>query len=328
MSIKRVVQTIALLLVLIVGGGSVGPQISEAASKQTLTVERMDMHFIVDGKVYHTSKEQQAFVYKGRTYVPIRFASYLFELWVVWDQANSTVIIDQPTTSQLKQLQQFKNQYLTANADISKPASTSRLEKITLATIETKYKFFGVKQPAPSDAITMNYMGTVYVPIRYFTTQTNSTISYDGVTKSITMQLDKNQGGSNSGAGNGSTNPGTGNGSGAGTGSGSGEVDPSKPARASIVAATQTKLEELQTACSTKAYSLYNKFLSAPDSEKQNYISQGLAAVDDCDAKFEEAIGNMNSQLEKYDYEIGDEATKFKKQYDDTKAAMYSKFLG
>lgn len=333
--VKRMVQTISLLLVLLVGGSAIGSPISEAASQKSFTIERIDMHFIVDGKVYHTPKDQQAFVYKGRTYVPIRFASYLFENWVVWDQANATVNIDHPTAAQLKQLQQFKGQYLTPNADITKPASVGRTEKIAQNTIETNYKFYGVKQPAPSDAITVNYKGTVYVPVRYFSTQTNSTISYNGAAKSITMKLAKNQGDSNAGNGSGE-NGGKPGGSGEGTtdpgavdpGNGSGAIDPSKPTRESIVDATQTKLEELQSGCSTKASSLYNKFLSAADSDKQTYINQGFAALDDCDAKFGAAISSMNSQLEQHGYESGDEAATFQKKYDDTKAAMLSKFLG
>lgn len=318
-TLKRMVQTIALLLVLVVGGSTVGSQISEAASKKTLTVERLDMHFVVDGKVYHAPKEQQAFIYEGRTYVPLRFASYLFELWVDWDKSSSTVIIDKPTAPQLKQLQQFKQQYLTPKADITKPASIARTEKIAHSTDATNYKFFGVKQPSPSDAITMNYLGTVYVPLRYFSTQTNSTISYNAVAKSVTMKLDKNQGDSNSANNNGN--------GGKPNGSGEEAVDPNKPTRASIIATAQTKLVELQTGCSTKAYSLYNKYLSAADSDKQSYITQGFAAVIECDSQFGAVISGMSAQLDQYGYESGDEATKFQKQYNDTKDAMYSKFL-
>jgi len=308
---------LAMICTLLISVGTT-PAAYAAGKQQNVIVNKADFHFIVDGKVYHAPKETQGFLYNNRVYVPIRFASYLLEKWVDWNNSTATVSIKMPSATQLKQLQGYKAQYLKSNADTSKAASAWKKETIYASVDVASYNFFGKKLAIPNDVTTFIHKGTLYVPLRYFAESIQHEITYNSATKSVIMNARSN---------NEQTSPDGSTGNDGHSGSGSnGEVTP--PTRAEIVAATETELKQLETRLSTKAFALATKIANASSSdERAQYIAQGWQAVADADVEVAAIIEKMNAELTKYDYEIGEDGQKFLELYEAKKDAMYQKFL-
>jgi len=294
--------------------------VQAADNKQRIEIQRVDLHFIIEGQVYHTSKDQQAFVYNGRTYVPVRFASQILEKYVSWNQSTATVSVLSPTDSQLKQLKLKKLDYLTPKADPTKPASGYTKQSIVASEDAAKYVFFGKEQAVPKDTTTFLYDGTVYVPIRFFSDMIQFDVVFDAKAKSITMAPKKPNG-------NQTTKPGSNNNTSEGKPGTSPTDDPNKPTRESIVSETSKAFDKLDNSCSSQAKSLFKSYNDAKSSqEKNNYLSQGLVLMENCEKQVEGTIESMETKLAKYGYELGEEGNNFRKTYSDKKAAMFAQF--
>lgn len=335
LGIKAILLTVVCALIIGIGASPA----NAVGKQQHVVVSKADFHFIVDGKVYHAPKETQGFLYNNRTYVPIRFASYLLEKWVVWDQKTSTVSVTVPSDDQLKQLQSYKKQYLMPNVDTSKPASAYKKENIYALVDAAGYNFFGKEQSIPKDVTTFLHKGTLYVPLRYFAELIQHDISYDSATKSIIMNSrggsDTGNNGNNGNNGGSTTNPDNGTGGTTAPGSGNGgttnpgtpgEVD--KPTRAELVSAAKAQLSRMETRLTTLAFSLYEKYEAATTAEeKQKYIDEGFALMGQTDADVQAVIDQLNKDLAKYDYEIGNDGAEFLETYKAKKEAALAKFL-
>lgn len=328
---------IVFVLIASIGATSV----NAVPSKKSITLQKADFHFIVDGQVYHAPKESQGFLYNNRTYVPVRFASYLVENWVEWNQTTSTVSVTVPSATQLKQLQSYKAQYLDKKADVTKAASGWKQEKVTTSLDVATFNFFGKVQANPSDATTFLYDGTLYVPIRYFAELVDLEITYQSSTKSVIIKTRNQSGngsgnepgsGSNGGSSNGSSNenPGTGSGNGAANGGntsgGSGEQV--VPTREELVSATKAELTSLKNSLTSKVYNLYTKYSEATsDEDKQKYLAEGVELLTTADIQVENIADKLNQELAKYDYELGNDAADLLAQYKKEKAALYTKLM-
>lgn len=325
LSIKALLLTI--VCVLLIGIGAL-PTANAVGKQQYVTVYKADFHFVVDGQVYHAPKDMQAFLYNNRTYVPIRFASYLLEKWVEWNGATSTVSVKMPSANQLKQLQSYKKQYLVPNVDTSKPASSLKKETIYALVDAAGYNFFGKEQAIPKDVTTFMHKGTLYVPLRYFAELIQHDITYSSASNSVIM---KSRSGSDSESGNngGSTNPGNGGTTNPGTGNGGGTPgEVAKPTRAELVAAAEAQLKRMESKLATQAYSLYEKYTKASsDEEKLSYIAQAKQEINNADAEVERIINQLNKDLASYDYEIGNDGAKFLETYNARKEAVIGDFL-
>src|SRR5690606_1606054 len=187
---------------------SIGTTPVNAVTKQkNVVVYKANFHFVVNGQVYHAPKDTQGFLYNNRTYVPIRFASYLLEKSVEWSQSTSTVSVKLPSDSQLKQLQNYKKQYLVPNVDVKKPASSLKKETIYTLVDAAGYNFFGKAQALPKDVTTFLHKGTLYVPLRYFAELIQHDISYNAATHTITMNASSKDSNGNSNTDGTTTNP-------------------------------------------------------------------------------------------------------------------------
>lgn len=329
---KTFIMGIIFVLIASIGATSV----NAVPSKKSITIQKADFHFIVDGQVYHAPKETQGFLYKNRTYVPVRFASYLVENWVEWNQATSTVSVNVPSTKQLKQLQSYKAQYLDKKADVTKAASVWKQEKVTTSLDVATFNFYGKVQATPSDATTFLYDGTLYVPLRFFAELVNLDITYQSSTKSVIINTRKesNNGssnGSSNGTGNGSSNENSGNEStngGASGGTTGGSEEQVIPTREALVSATEAELTSLKRSLTTRVYTLYTKYTEATSTEdQQKYIDQGWELLATADTQVEKLLNKLNQDLEKYNYDKGTEAADFLKQYKAEKEALFAKFI-
>ncbi|MFC6333761.1 stalk domain-containing protein [Paenibacillus septentrionalis] len=326
LGIKAIILTVVCVLMITIGATPA----NAVSVQKNVVVYKADFHFVVDGKVYHAPKDTQGFLYNNRTYVPVRFASYMLEKWVEWNQATSTVSVKLPSENQLKQLQNYKKQYLMPNVDVKKPASSLKKETIYALVDAAGYNFFGREQAIPEDVTTFMHKGTLYVPLRYFAELIQHDISYNSATKTITMNARNDSDNGNNGTDGTPTNPGTGN-SGDNTGEGvipgaPGEITP--PTRAELVSAAEAQLKRMEASLVNRAYSLYSKYEKAStDEEKLMYLAEGSQAVKEADEQVKAIVDQLNKDLAKYDYEIGNDAENLQKTYEAKKQEMFARFL-
>lgn len=324
LGIKAIILTVVCVLMITIGATPA----NAVSVQKNVVVYKADFHFVVDGKVYHTPKDTQGFLYNNRTYVPVRFASYMLEKWVEWNQATSTVSVKLPSENQLKQLQNYKKQYLMPNVDVKKPASSLKKETIYALVDAAGYNFFGREQAIPEDVTTFMHKGTLYVPLRYFAELIQHDISYNSATKTITMNARNDSDNGNNGTDGTPTNPGTGN-SGDNTGEGvipgaPGEITP--PTRAELVSAAEAQLKRMKNSLSTRVIGLYTNYTNAKTTEEaQKYLDEGFALLEAADAQVTALLDQLNKDLEKYEYEIGNDAANFLAQYNAEKTALASR---
>ncbi|MEK4251419.1 stalk domain-containing protein [Paenibacillus sp. FSL W7-1287] len=314
LGIRAILLAIACVLMV-----SIGTTPVNAVTKQkNVVVYKANFHFVVNGQVYHAPKDTQGFLYNNRTYVPIRFASYLLEKSVEWNQMTSTVSVKQPSESQLKQLQNYKKQYLVPNVDVKKPASSLKKETIYTLVDAAGYNFFGKEQSIPKDVTTFLHKGTLYVPLRYFAELIQHDISYSSATHTITMNTRSQNGDGDNGTGNGNTggtvtDPGTGDIE--NPGSGAGEVVP--PTREELVSAVDSQLRRMEQRVTTIGYTMYEKYSNATTPEEiQSIKDEFYALIAKTDGEVQAILSQLDKDLTTYNYEVGSDSADFRAAYE------------
>lgn len=297
--------------------------ISAVGQEQKIEIHTYDFDFTVDDQTYRAPSDTKGFIYNNRTYVPLRFASYILEKWVEWDSKTQSVIVSEPTNVQLKQLQAFKKQYLSPITN----SANSTFEKATILAYQNygQFVFFGKQESIPDDTTTILYDGTIYVPIRFFAEVIDKQVAYDAKTKKIMMATKTNT------SIDGSSNP---------KGEdvqeleegkvieGSDKNSSTKPSRESLVSQTQAKLESLESSAISKAYSLYEQYTKTTDEEKKSaLLAQGLSMLEETENKVEQLLAELDSNLEKYGYEVGSDSNEFRDTYTKKKESLYAKFI-
>lgn len=301
--------------------------IEAASNQQKVTIDRVNIHFIMDGQVYHAPKEQQSFIYEGRTYVPVRFASYLSEKWVDWNQQTATVVVQEPTAVQLKGLQSNKKNYLVPNADSSKPASETKKQVVTASLDVANYTFFGKAYGKPKNYTTLMIDNTIYVPVRYFGELMGTEVSYSAINKSISMTTKKPA--TDNGGNNGSTGNGTNTGSEGEQPGGNGEIPVvEQVSRESIVTAAYDSLSSLESTCVSQVTDIAKNYKAATTKEDQDkYFDQGYALLFDCDSKVDSILTKLDNDLKKNGYEVGEDSANFRKEYTTKKQTLLAQLM-
>jgi len=314
LGIRAILLAIACVLMVTIGTTPV----NAVTEQKNVVVYKANFHFVVNGQVYHAPKDTQGFLYNNRTYVPIRFASYLLEKSVEWNQMTSTVSVKLPSESQLKQLQNYKKQYLVPNVDVKKPASSLKKETIYTLVDAAGYNFFGKEQAIPKDVTTFLHKGTLYVPLRYFAELIQHDISYNSATHTITMntRIQNDNGGNGNGNGNTGgtvTDPDTGNN--VNPGGGVGEVTP--PTRAELVSAADAQLKRMEQRVTTIGYTMYEEYSSATTPEEiQSIKDEFWALIAKTDGEVQAILSQLDKDLTTYNYEVGTDSADLRATYD------------
>ncbi|WP_054957480.1 stalk domain-containing protein [Paenibacillus dakarensis] len=274
---SAIVMIVAMLL-------SITP-IKTVEAANNVKMKSMDVEFNFDGTELQPPAGQFAFIYKGTTYVPLRFVSYALQKNVQWDGKASKVTVSEPTSSQLVSIKEkLMNSSASANANF--------LGKVFAMTpVKVDFIFNGKKKVLPSGQQSFMYKGTLYVPVRFMAVSSGSQITWDGKTK--TVKGISNSTGTPNSSGTPTTPPSSG-----GAGSSTDKVS-----YESITSNTEAKLKSLQAENNSTLMSLAAKYLSASDdATKKKLLAQGQQQLDSLTAKFENIVGNAENQLKANGY--------------------------
>lgn len=254
-----------------------------SAATAAVKTKTQSINLQFDGQALKLPDGQYSFIYQGRTYVPIRYISYVLQKSVNWDGKKATV--SEPTEQELAAL---KKQLQHASEGSQKPQASV---EITIQPVKAGLVFDGKAAPLPAGQPLFIYKGSIYVPLRFLAESVGTQIDFDPATKTVNGQSDAYR--AEQGAGGGILIPGTGAGGTGGIGS-----DTVKLPYEQITAEAETKLAALESSCKATLMNIGSKYVVASDAAVQAQLkAQGLQEIDNCSAKFEVIMSDTTAKL-------------------------------
>lgn len=275
-----------------------------ATAANNVKVKPVDVRMNFNGIELPLPTGQFVFIYKGTTYVPLRFVSYAVQKNVNWNAKEAKVTITDPTPAQLISIKEK----MINTSSTKNPSSDYKL----LTPVEVKYVFNRQSNNLPKGQLSLMYKGTLYVPIRFVSESAGVSIKWDSNTKTVKgvfkTHTENPTDGSGTSEGNGTNTPSKSaqpeipaTGSPATPvpgGSGDGKVS-----YESITSNTESKLQSLQAESKSTLLNLAKQYLSASDeSTKQKLLAQGQQQLNRLTARFENIVGAAESELKANGY--------------------------
>lgn len=294
---KRIWPMFALFIAVLLGGNS-GAVVHAASKVENIQISRVTMNFVINGELYRTPEKQQGFIYKSRTYVPLRFAAYTFEQAVGWNANSWTASVSRPTAKELKEIGEYNSLNRVPAADAKQTPEVNRVT-IKANKQEVSFVFFGKKMEAPKDLPTILYQGTLYVPLRFFAETIGIELEYDDKTRTVSADTNGKEGEAGTGTGAGNAGSGSGNAGGLPTG-------PSTPKESydSIIKSTESSIAKLEASCTNRLTSAYLDYKRAKtDEEREKAKANGSSIVADCDSSFYDLMDSLTKRLTDIGYD-------------------------
>jgi hypothetical protein len=295
-------MVMALVMMMILSTSVVAEQKSTAVD-----VYYVPMNFKFNSKQFAPPEAQRGFIYEGSAYVPIRFVSYSLGKAVKWDGNSYTVTVEEPSKTDLISIQEYNLNTEIHNQELAK-VDTSKLAASNIQVYKEKvtYVFNGQAKTPAADLPGLIIDGSLYVPMRFFSESIGQKIDWDPVTytvsASVPAPIKEEPKAVVTPAPTATPKPSTApNVSGGGGGGGT----VAKPTYDSLKADADNKISALQNNCMNKLTTLldeYKQLTSA--SEKAAKKNQGLSALAECDASFEQIITSFESKLSANNYDL------------------------
>jgi hypothetical protein len=279
--------------------GSVSAAAKTKADK--VKVRILPIQFFVDDTQYAPPSGQMAFIYKGSTYVPLRFIAYVLDQAVQWDGKTRTVTVRTPAKNEQISISKYK-----MNAEVRSGDRTQEKPYDLTLTVDRSavtYLFHGKEKQPPAGLEGMIYKGTLYVPLRFFSESLGRQVHWDPKTFKITATSKSSQP-------DGAPQPET-------EAPSEDKPDPkptvpggsAKPSYDSIVSEATQQLKQLQNACKQELVNLAAELIvqykqTSDVSKRAQLIEQGLNKVDECEAKFEQIIQQVSQRLSENGYSL------------------------
>jgi hypothetical protein len=312
-----------IIFVLLISILVFGPVSGAYASSQTIKVHYAPLHFVYDGKEYAPPEDQKPFLYKGSTFIPIRFMTNMFEKAIQWDGATYTVTVREPNQEESILIGEFNMNTLVRNSDIQK-IDTSKLKSTSVKASfqRVTYVFDGEMKEPPAQLPGMILNSRIYVPMRFFSESLDKEIGWDAETYTISAQseaykaklkaLELERGPD------------------APTGPSGVPIIPSggsgAPTYASIKSQADVQIVALRSKAESYFSNLVIQYIAADEADKAEIIAAGKNKLAEYDSQFAGIISTLRSELRKYGFDTSI-ADDYEQQYENEKAIARS-FLG
>lgn len=330
---RKIKLTLVGLLIVLV----IPLQVTAAGADQPVSVpiQKVPLNFVIDGQLYQTPSGQEGFLYQYSTYVPLRFAAYIFGYSVGWDGANYKVTVGHPSDVERKEIDLYKGKHVNDISTI-KPmdSSTVRNVKLNVYIKPVQYEFFTEAKLPPASLPGMIINDALYVPFRFFAESIGSNLEYDGKTFTITALSNPKEGDPanaeqpNVPPADGATSdtPAIVGGSGPQAPGGGGKSQ--VKAKATIISETETVLSRLEASCTNRLTAAYLRYVNAKSNEEtQSAINDGYLIMDSCDSSFESIITDFTKQMADNGHEYTDLVNSYRKTYEDKKQSGLESLL-
>ncbi|GFN32761.1 stalk domain-containing protein [Paenibacillus xylaniclasticus] len=286
------------------------PAAAQAAASQAAPVKVKSIAFELefDGKTIKLPEGQYLFVYKGTSYVPVRFISYALQKSVKWDSKSKKVSVAEPSANELTVLKE----YLMNATGTTGQASSVGGVLLKASPIAASFVFDGQVRELPAGQAAYILNNSVYVPVRFMSESIGTEIKWDAAGHRITGESQAYRSSQQSDAveedkGNNESDIENNEEVGAGTvpggstpvsGGGNGAVVPAKPTEQEIKAEAEKKLQALYDAAKAKFLSLLQQYSNAADeAARKSIYSQGEAYLTEVTTQFEQLMTDTENKL-------------------------------
>lgn len=296
---KQRLMIVLAMMVILTGLAPLHAGAAAASSAPaTVQVESQPIRLVFDGKELTLPKGLYAFLYQGRTYIPIRYLSYALLKQVDWDGTKNEVKISEPTKEQLAEL---KKQLLMASGG----KTSQEKRKLTMKVKEAKLLFDGKTKALPKGQTMFIHDSSIYVPLRFLAESIGTKVEWDPVTKTVSgkskaYQASEGDGEDGEAPGKDGVEAPGGNGAVPGAGGGSGGGGGGVPGKATyeqITSSAESRLYSLQAACESTLFDTVLQYPSADEAGKAAVIEEIYAEIAACTADFERIISETTSAL-------------------------------
>jgi hypothetical protein len=309
---KKLIATILSGVVVVGVTCAPSQQVYAAAAAKQLQVVKAPLSFVFDGRQLAPPAGEEGFLYQNTTYVPLRFMANALEKEVRWDNATSTVYVDEPTEQRLIVIRELNMNSVIKDKGLgaggASTAGKAQWKSLHMYIKPITYVFDGIQKAPVSGQSGMIYNNKIYVPLRFVSESVGRKIDWNPKTFSIQVNSSGTVGKQPAETGDGAPSdettdmqPGTGNGGvivfpGGGGGS-------SAPTYESLVAAAEGSISGLKDRCQSELSPLAEQFLTAKTLDEQLAIyAQGQQKLTECDNSFNEILKQLEAELTKYKY--------------------------
>ncbi|MEK8126894.1 copper amine oxidase N-terminal domain-containing protein [Paenibacillus filicis] len=159
-----------------------------AQTPKNVDVYYVPLQFVFDGEQVAPPQDQQAFIYEGSTYVPLRFISYSLNKAVQWEGDTYTVSVQDPKE---KDKLEIADHNLNTKVRGGKLRDEFNASQLTSSNIEVyqekvKYIFDGKEKEIGEDLPGLFVNNKLYVPLRFFSESVGNKIEWNDKSYTIT----------------------------------------------------------------------------------------------------------------------------------------------
>lgn len=290
--VKRLLPGLAVMLMLAGGAGAVQAEQIKAG----IQVHYATIKFVFDGKAMKPPAEQEAFIYNGSTYVPLRFVAYSFGKAVSWNASTYTVTLKEPGKEEKAEILSYREERILGAKIAPVP------EDVTITSVDigvyfekVNYVFDGQEKAPPEDLPGLIYEDSLYVPLRFLSESIGKKVDWNPDTYTISAaggisfeteeEVDLESEGPDGSQ--------TGGGGGGAGGGGAGEVQSEE----ALVLVAGALLYQLQDQVEQQFSALKDRYLAASEQDKPAIRAEGEALLRQTDTKVESILSNLKSQL-------------------------------
>lgn len=295
---------VAVVLATAITGASFSSAVAEQVSTN-IEAYYAPVQFEFDGSYLAPPSDQQGFIYKGSTYVPLRFVAYALDKAVDWNQDTYTVTIRKAGKTEQVTIGEYK-----MNRKVEKQSSNPDLSALQPTYLDVyfenvKYVFDGVSKQPAADFPGMIIEGSLYVPLRFVSESVGRKLEWDPVTYTVkaaaAVEASPKPSTSPSPSPTPSATPSAPAGSGGTVGGGGGS---SKPSQNVLFLEVVLDLEAMERKAQSTLNGYKADYAAAETAEEKAAIeAKARAYYDEVESQFNSRVSAYESQLTQYGYD-------------------------
>ncbi|SDC04565.1 Copper amine oxidase N-terminal domain-containing protein [Paenibacillus sp. UNCCL117] len=158
-----------------------------AQTPKNVNVFYVPLQFVFDGQQVAPPKDQQAFIFEGNTYVPLRFISYSLNKAVQWDGDSYTVSVEEPKEKDKLEIADFNLNTKVRGGKLRDKFDTTELAASNIEVYQEKvtYVFDGKEKEISEELPGLFVDNKLYVPLRFFSESVGNKIEWNATSYTI-----------------------------------------------------------------------------------------------------------------------------------------------
>ncbi|WP_159887515.1 copper amine oxidase N-terminal domain-containing protein [Paenibacillus puerhi] len=315
-----------------------------AQTPKNVDVYYVPLQFVFDGEQVAPPQDQQAFIYEGSTYVPLRFISYSLNKAVQWDGDSYTVSVEEPKEKDKLQIADFNLNTKVRDGKLRDKFDASQLTASPIEVYQEKvtYIFDGKEKEIGDELPGLFVDNKLYVPLRFFSESVGNKIEWNAQSYTITAVSPAKEKADKEAATkaaaekaaaqkaveekkaadakkDASTTPVGGGGGSAGGGSSA------TKSQDAIVSPYLTRISAMESEAESYFVLAFGKYITAQPDKQQEILANARAKLAEYNSRFDSWMVDLENELVASNYST-DKAAELRVQYEERKEAKKKQY--